>query len=417
LISIRDALSEPFRECTQSDDLRRTVTDALHVLIVEDSPTDARLVVRQLQRTGRPIEFERVDTAEAMRAALDRKVWDAVTSDWSMPKFTAPAALDILKEMRLDLPFIIVSGTIGEESAIDAMRAGAHDFVLKDKLGRLAPAIERELRECQERAARSRAENALRESEERLRDALRAGDEFVTTASHELKSPLASLNLELESAQRLLGRDAAALSVEKMEAKLARVSFQVTRLTALINDFLDVTQITSRRMVLLPETFDLRKAVDTVLAGVRQLLARSGSLIHMRADAPVIGEWDRLRIQSVIGSLVANAIKYGEGKPIDVEVDVQADQARFAIIDRGVGISVQEQEHILRRFEKPVLRQHLGDLGLGLWVAREIIVAHGGTIAVASKPGAGSMFTVLLPLTREQEPPRMTAASRFLSKL
>ena len=147
------------------------------------------------------------------------------------------------------------------------------------------------------------------------------------------------------------------------------------------------------------------------------MLARSGSLIHMRADAPVIGEWDSLRIQSVIGSLVANAIKYGEGKPIDVEVDVQADQARFAIVDRGVGISVQEQEHILRRFERPVLRQHPGGLGLGLWVAREIIVAHGGTIAVASKPGAGSTFTVLLPLTPEQEPPRMTAASRFLSKL
>jgi len=374
-------------------------TDALHVLIIEDSATDARLVVHQLQRTGRPIEFERVETAEAMRAALDRQAWDAVTSDWSMPKFTAPAALGILKELRLDLPFIIVSGTIGEEAAIDAMRAGAHDFVLKDKLGRLAPAIERELRECRERAARRLAENTLRESEERLRDALRAGDEFVTIASHELKTPLASLNLEVESAQRLLGRDAAALSVEKMEAKLARVSFQVTRLTALINNFLDVTQITSRRIVLLRETFDLRKVAHTALARVRESLAHSGSTINMRADAPVVGKWDVLRINSVMISLISNAIKYGEGKPIDIDVEVRGDQACFVVMDRGVGMSVEEQERILRRFDKPALRRPLGGLGLGLWVAREVIVAHGGTIALASKPGSGSTFTVLLPLS------------------
>jgi signal transduction histidine kinase len=377
------------------------VTDALQLLIVEDSAIDARLIVRQLQRTGRSVDFERVETADAMRAALDRKAWDAVTSDWSMPKFTAPAALGILKEMRLDLPFIIVSGTIGEEIAIDAMRAGAHDFVLKDRLGRLAPAVERELREYQERAARRRAENALQESEERLRLALRAGDEFVTIASDELKTPLASLNLELESAQRLLGRDPSALSVEKMEAKLIRVSFQVTRLTALINNFLDVTQMTSGRIVLLHETFDLRKAVHTVLAGVRELLARSGSIMNVRADAPVVGEWDLLRLKSVILSLISNAIKYGEGRPIDVDVDARDGQARLTIVDRGVGISVEEQERILRRFERPAVRQHLSGLGLGLWVAREIIVAHGGTLTVASKPGSGSTFTVLLPLARE----------------
>ena len=145
------------------------MTDALRVLMVEDSPTDAKLVVQELQRTGCPVEFERVETAKEMRAALERKEWDVVTSDWSMPKFTAPAALAILKEKGLDLPFIIVSGTIGEDKAVEAMRAGAHDYVLKDKLGRLTPAVEREMRECNERGARRRAEAALRESETRFR--------------------------------------------------------------------------------------------------------------------------------------------------------------------------------------------------------------------------------------------------------
>ena len=145
------------------------MTAELRVLLVEDSPSDAKLVTQELKRSHPAAYFERVDTELEMRAALTGKSWDLVLSDWSMPKFSAPAALRVVKESGLDLPFIIVSGTVGEETAVEAMRAGAHDYVLKDKLVRLAPAIERELRECKERAARRRAEAALLESEARFR--------------------------------------------------------------------------------------------------------------------------------------------------------------------------------------------------------------------------------------------------------
>src|ERR1700685_3555117 len=110
------------RRCRPSP--RYVVTDTLRVLMVEDSATDAKLVARELQQLGRLVEFERVETAEAMRALLERAEWDLVISDWSMPKFSALAALGILKEKRIDIPFIIVSGAIGEETAVDAMRAG-----------------------------------------------------------------------------------------------------------------------------------------------------------------------------------------------------------------------------------------------------------------------------------------------------
>ena len=138
----------------------------LRVLIVEDSEDDTILVVRELQRGGYEPTFERVDTPEAMNAALEQQTWDIILADYAMPRFSMPAALAMVKEKELDLPFIIVSGAIGEEAAVVAMRAGAHDYVMKSNLARLAPAVERELREAEVRRERKRAEEALRESEE-----------------------------------------------------------------------------------------------------------------------------------------------------------------------------------------------------------------------------------------------------------
>ena len=134
----------------------------LRVLQVEDSERDAALLTRHLSRAGYELISERVETPEAMRAALEAQEWDVILCDYSMPHFNALSALALLKEMELEIPFIIISGTIGEEVAVEAMRAGAHDYLMKDKLARLAPAIERELLESENRRARRRAEDALR---------------------------------------------------------------------------------------------------------------------------------------------------------------------------------------------------------------------------------------------------------------
>src|SRR5713101_447285 len=141
----------------------------LHVLIVEDSEDDAELLVRDLERSGYRVIHQRVQTADAMKAALAFRSWDIVLSDYSMPGFSGPAALDVLKATGRDLPFIIISGTIGEETAVAALKAGAHDFLVKGYLARLGPAIERELREVANRRERRRAEEALRASEAQYR--------------------------------------------------------------------------------------------------------------------------------------------------------------------------------------------------------------------------------------------------------
>lgn len=141
----------------------------LRVLIVEDSEDDMLLMIRELRRGGYTLDYERVDTPAAMEAALDRQPWDIAIADYTLPAFSAPDALKLLQRRKLDLPFIIVSGTIGEEIAVAAMKAGAHDYLIKGNLTRLVPAVERELREARERQKRQDAEKALRESEERYR--------------------------------------------------------------------------------------------------------------------------------------------------------------------------------------------------------------------------------------------------------
>src|SRR6266498_4485193 len=133
----------------------------LRILLIEDSEDDASLLLREIQHAGYKVNFERVETAEAMRTALAGQTWDIILCDYSLPKFSAPQALELAKESGYDLPFIIVSGTIGEESAVSALKAGAHDFLIKGNFARLVPAIQRELKEAEGRRERQQREREL----------------------------------------------------------------------------------------------------------------------------------------------------------------------------------------------------------------------------------------------------------------
>ncbi|HEY9634281.1 MAG TPA: ATP-binding protein [Coleofasciculaceae cyanobacterium] len=156
------------------------MNNLLRVLLVEDSEDDAELLVHELERGGYNPIYERVDTPAAMSTALDKEQWDIIIADYTLPSFSAPAALNLLKEKELDLPFIIVSGSIGEDIAVAAMKAGAHDYLMKDKLARLAPAVERELREAIERRRRREAEQTVRQNEERFRALIENALDIIT---------------------------------------------------------------------------------------------------------------------------------------------------------------------------------------------------------------------------------------------
>ena len=383
----------------------------LRALMVEDSAADTELLLRVLRLEGYEVSHQRVDTPDEMRAALAQGGWDLVLSDYSMPRFTVHGALAILRESGVDIPFIVLSGSVGEESAVGAMRAGAHDFFLKDRLARLGSAIERELREAEVRRERRIGRERLEESEQQLRIAVRARDEFLAIASHELRTPLTSLELQVTSFRRLVASHPhASVSDEKIQSKCESIARQIDRLTVLVNNLLDVARITSNRLELSREQIDLAEIVRDVLARAQEGLQRSGSRVALAAAVPVVGCWDRLRVDTIVVNLVSNAVKFGDGKPIEIAVAGTADRATLTVRDHGIGISAADQGRIFERFERAVSVRHFGGFGIGLWVARQAVEAHGGTIRVQSQQGGGSEFTVELPL-QEQDTAGSSAAA------
>jgi len=182
----------------------------LRVLFVEDSEDDVLLIVRELRRAGYDVSFRKVDTPEEMRNALSNEEWDIILSDYVMPHFTTAEALNILKETGLDIPFIIVSGAIGEQTAVELMKAGAHDFVMKDSLAKLGPVVQRELRDADTRRERRQAQERLKESEEGYRLLFQSSPNVIAQVDSEGRFLIANMamirSLGFSSEKEVIGK-------------------------------------------------------------------------------------------------------------------------------------------------------------------------------------------------------------------
>jgi signal transduction histidine kinase len=223
-------------------------------------------------------------------------------------------------------------------------------------------------------------------------EAIAVRDEFLSIASHELNTPLTPLKMQLDSLRR------GSFGPERTAEKLDAASRQVTRLAKLVSELLDVSRISGGRLQLEPERFDLAALVDEIVARVGDEADRAGSCIGVNAERPCFGSWDRMRIDQVVTNLLTNAIKYGDGKPIAIELaHAGADRVRLVVRDHGIGIPPEHQRRIFERFERAASARHYGGFGLGLWITRQIVEASGGTIAVDSQPGNGAAFVVELP--------------------
>jgi len=232
------------------------------------------------------------------------------------------------------------------------------------------------------------------------RAAIGVRDEFISIASHELKTPLTALKLRLTAAERTRQtpppRDSAA--EEKLARALAAAETSTNRLVTLVDDLLDASRLTAGRLALHLEDVSLPELVRDVAGRLREQAAEAGSTIEVSAPEPIVGRWDRTRVEQVVTNLLSNAIKYGGGKPIQLSARAANGWAHLDIKDAGLGISRADQSRIFQAFERLTIANRVGGLGLGLYIGRQIAVAHGGALSVDSAPGRGSTFMLELPL-------------------
>jgi PAS domain S-box-containing protein len=230
-------------------------------------------------------------------------------------------------------------------------------------------------------------------------DAIRARDSFLSIASHELNTPLTSLSLNIQTLQRMLQQVALGpLQQDTVGARLQAVQRQIRRLANLIHEMLDISRITVGKLRLEPEEVDLAGLARDLSQRFSEELTRAGVELRLETPESVVGFWDRLRVEQILQNLLTNAIKYGQGLPIDVQISADAQWARVVVRDRGIGISAEDQARLFQRFERLASERHFSGFGLGLWIVRQILDAMGGRIHVESEPGQGSTFTVELPL-------------------
>jgi signal transduction histidine kinase len=377
----------------------------LRILIADDSEDDVQFVVRALRTAGREVSFERVDEATTMRAALARGGWDAVLSDFSMPRFSAPEALEVFKEAELDVPFIIVSGTIGEEAAVACMRAGAHDFVWKDKLARLAPALDREVHAAQERALQREREAVNRElalAREQAERISRFKSQFLANMSHELRTPLNAIIGYSE----LIETDETVTLSARHRGWVTTVLASGRHLLRLIDDVLDMASIEAGRIQLKIEPVAAALVVGFAVDLVHPLAVKRNLTITVDVadDLPAMAA-DPVRLRQVLYNLLSNAIKFTPpGGTVRVTARPDGDLLAVAVADSGVGIRAEDVPRLFREFERleasALEKEGMpAGTGLGLALTKRLVELHGGTIAVASEPGQGTTFTIRLPLT------------------
>ena len=392
-------------DCSGDNQPMTTSPKPLRVLLVEDSDDDAQLVLHTLTRGGWVPTWERVDTPGAMRTALDRP-WDVVLSDYSMPSFSAPAAFSVLRERGLDLPFIIVSGTVGEEAAVEAMRSGVHDYLLKDKLGRLCVVIEREIREAALRSEKRKMHEQLL-----ISDRMAAVGTLAAGVAHEINNPLTYINIlvgRLNSLESANPRDA--LAMHRLEM-LQEVRDGLKRVERIASDLRAYSRNDDEKQT----STDVRQAIESALRIAGHEVRHRADLVCDYQDVPPV-RGSNARLGQVFLNLIMNAVQsMSEGEAHTNQLRVSTwllddGQVAVEIADTGTGIP---HELLGKIFEAFFTTKKPGEgTGLGLSICRGIITNLGGELSVRSELGKGTCFRVVLPQGEPSLPLPAKVASR-----
>jgi signal transduction histidine kinase len=383
------------------------VNRPLQVLIVEDSENDAALIAIELERAGYAPAGHRAETPEAMRSALERQKWDLVIADYRLPRFDGLAALALVKEKGLDLPFIIVSGHITEETAVAAMKAGAHDYVMKDNLARLGPAVRRELREAEVRRERRRAEEDLRRAHEELELRVQQRTAELKTVNAKLQTAITQrkrLEYELleitEQERRRIGLDlhddlgqklsGLALMTKGLERKLTARRAREARDAAKIHELVQQAMSHARDLAHDLATLDLKEidlptALDRLARHVTELFKIS-CRFNSEGDIPHLEPAVVSQLCKIAQEAVTNAIKHAKASQVAISLANGSDKLILTVRNNGLPF--------------PDLQGHSTGMGLRIMNYRSSLI--GASLEIKSAGAHGTRLTCSMPLEEKK---------------
>ena len=374
----------------------------LRVLIVEDSERDAALLVRELKRGGYDLVFERVETPETMAAAVEKQTWDLVVSDYSMPRFSATAALELVRKAGLDLPFIIVSGTVGEDVAVEAMRAGACDFMPKGEFTRLLPAIDRELREAALRADHRAIEHHLRQAQK-----VEAIGQLTGGIAHDFNNLLAVIIGNLDMLLETLRTDATRAEMANGALNAALRGAELTKRLLAV----------ARQQPLSARVIDLNERLPGMITMLQRTLGEDIHISASLADGLWPARADPSQVEDALLNLAINArdaMPNGGALTIEtanVELDeryaathteaMPGDYVMLSVTDTGVGMPADVIERATEPFftTKPPGQ----GTGLGLSMIYGFAKQSDGHLSIYSEVGVGTTVRLYLPKARTQD--------------
>lgn len=358
------------------------MSKALSVLLVEDSEKDALLIAHELHNHGYTPQLKRVQKEEPFVAALKEQSWDVIIADYSLPQFGAMTALKLLQKSGLDLPFIIVSGAIGEETAVAAMKAGAHDYIMKDKLARLIPALEREMRDVKVRLERKQAEADLRNSRDQLR-----GLAAKLQSVREEERKLITRDIHDELGQALTGFK---MDLAWMRNRLASedpsTRPQLLQKIAEMGTLVDATANTIRKLCteLRPGILDDLGLTAAIEWQAREFTKRTGIRCAVTTQAENL-ELDPNQTTAafrIFQEILTNVARHAQASRVNVRLEATAKELVLEASDNGRGIRETEID---------------GTKSLGLVGMRERALILGGVLELRGVPGKGTTVTVRLP--------------------
>ena len=364
----------------------------LRALLLEDNQLDAELVLRALRKDNFDVSARIVQDEAGFTQVLRDHCPDIVLADFNLPNWTGMAALDVLRREGLDIPMILVSGAVGDMTAVDCIKRGATDYVLKDGLARLPEAVRRALEEKQLRESRRQAEEDLARKVEELARSNADLEQFAYVASHDLQEPLRMVTAYTQLlAERYCGKlDADA------DKFIGYASEGAMRMQVLIQDLLAFSRVGRAKSS--DAKIDCNGVVQEVLQVLSAAIEESGAAISYSQLPQLQG--DRTQFGQLFQNLIGNAIKFRGQEPpkISVQAENKDQQWWFDVSDNGIGIAPENAEKVFEVFHRLNARTEYPGNGIGLAICKKIIERYGGRIWVESQNGSGSSFKFTLPV-------------------